>query len=175
MRSKIVCLFVFLAATAAFAQKPSEKLKELKPFVGTYACKGIAFASDFGPEHPTTSTVTGTWTLGGYWLDVEYREHKTAKNPTPYQGRILIGFDEGTKKFAIGFVDNTGGFGTESSDGWVDDKMVMEGTGHMGPMTVEGRDLFVKKSATEMTHSFEIKLPSGEWKKIDEETCRPAK
>jgi len=172
VKTKIVCLFLFLAATAAFAQKPSEKLKELKPFVGTYVCKGITFASDFGPEHATVATVTGTWTLGGYWLNVDYKETKTAKNPMPYRGTIVMGYDEAAKKFVTGFVDNFGGYGTQSSDGWEGDKMVLSGTVHMGPMMPEGRDVFVKKSAKEMTHMFEMKLPSGEWKKMDEETCK---
>jgi len=172
MRSKLVCLFVFLAATAAFAQKPSEKLKELNPFVGTYHCKGITFASDMGPEHATTATVIGTWELGGYWLDVDYREAKTAKNPMPYRCRIVMGYDEGMKKLVSGFVDNFGGYGTQASDGWDGDKFTLTGNMHMGPMAAEGRDVFTKKSATEMTHMFEMKMPNGELKKFDEETCK---
>lgn len=171
MRSKLVCLVVFLVATAAFAQTPSPKLKELKPFVGTYTCSGITFASDFGPEHPTRAKVTGAWKLGGYWLDVTYREIKTAKNPMPYTGSIVMGYDEGSKKFVDGFVDNFGGYGTQVSEGWDGDRFVMTGPVHMGPMTTEGRDVFVRKGAGVMTHMYEMKMPNGEWKKMDEETC----
>lgn len=170
MRTKLVYLAVCLVATAAFAQKPSEKLKELKPFVGTYHCKGIQFASDFGPEHATRSTVTGMWELGGYWLDVDYREMKTKANPMPYHGKIAMGYDEGMKKIVAGFVDNFGGYGTQASDGWEGDTLTLVGKVHLGDMATEGRDTFHKKGAT-MTHMYEIKLPSGEWKKLDEETC----
>ena len=167
---KLVCLVAFLAATAAFAQKPSEKLSELKPFVGTYHCHGIAFASEWGTEHATQATVTGTWTLGGYWLDVDYKETKTAKNPMPYRGRIMMGFDEGIKRIVAGYVDNMGAYGTQASDGWSGDTMTLVGSVHMGPMTTEGRDTFVKSKGA-MKHTFELKLPSGEWKKLDEENC----
>jgi len=170
MRTKLVCLAVCLVATAAFAQKPSEKLKELKPFVGTFTCKGITFASEMGPEHATRSTVTGVWELGGYWLDISYSETKTKANPMAYRGKIVMGYDEGSKKFVAGFVDNFGGYGTEASDGWDGDTFILAGDMHMGGMTTGSRDVFHKKAGG-LTHTGEMKLPSGEWKKLDEETC----
>jgi len=165
MRTKLVCLAVCLVATAAFAQKPSEKLKELKPFAGTFHCKGMTFASEMGPEHATRGTVTGVWTLGGYWLDIKYKELKTKANPMPYEGRIEMGYDEGTKKLVAGYVDNYGGYGTEASDGWDGDTFILAGPVHMGEMVTEGRDSFLKKGK-KITHTYEMKLPIGEWKKV---------
>ena len=53
---KIRCLGIalcLLAASSLFAAGNAN----LQPIAGTWACTGIAFASDMGPEHPTKATV----------------------------------------------------------------------------------------------------------------------
>ena len=174
MKTRLIFVCLTLAATIAAAQempKPSPKLKELNYFAGTWSCKGEFLGGpNMPPAHPTTSTVKAMWVLGGYWLEINYVEDKTAKNPMPFDGRIFWGWDEGSKKFAAGNIDNTGGYGTETSDGWNGTTLTLEGPSHMGPMTARARDVFTKKSDKELMHSGEIE-DNGKWKKMDEETC----
>jgi hypothetical protein len=93
----LTLVMIFCLMTAAAFGQTNPKLKELEPFVGTWQCIGTAFASPFGPEHPTKATVTGAWILGGAWLEIHYAEAKTAKNPHPYDVRGFYGYDEQPK------------------------------------------------------------------------------
>ena len=163
---------VLLIAAASFAQPASDQLKSLNGFVGTWKCTGMAFASDMGPEHATTATVTGKWILNGKWLEVRYTENKTAKNPQPFAVVAFWGWDEGQKKLVAGSVDNMGGYAVQSSSGWDGDSLVFEGPAHMGPTAPNGRDTFTRSGKSKMTHSFAIPDNAGGWKKFDEETCR---
>lgn len=165
---RLIGLLVFLVAGAALAQ--SAELKELKPFVGTWSCKGIAYAGDWGPEHPLVATADTKWAYGGMWLKTAYTESKTAKNPKPMTGEGLMGYDGELKKFVGGWVDSTGGYQTQQSDGWKGDEIVFVGPYHVGTMTLNGRDTFTKKSATEMTHVFELEM-KGTWAKVESDTC----
>jgi len=169
MKTRLM-LPIFLVATASFAQSAS--LKDLQPFVGTFKCTGVAFASEMGPEHATRATVTGRWTLGGKWLQIRYTEVKTAKNPHPFDVVAYWGFDEGTKKFVATSMDNMGGYAMQDSTGWTGDEFVFSGLGHMGPMTMQGRDTFGRKGKNQITHMFELQDNAGGWKKLDEETCK---
>jgi len=174
MKVRLLFVCLALATTIAAAQempKPSPKLKELQYFVGTWTCKGdFLGAPNMGPAHPTTATVKGAWVLGGYWLEINYVENKTAKNPMPFAGRIFWGWDEGAKKFAAGSIDNMGEYSTETSDGWDGSKLTFEGPNHMGTMTFKVRDVFTKESAKQLMHTGEFD-DNGTWKKLDEETC----
>ena len=165
---RLVCLLVFLVAGAAWAQRPAE-LKQLDPFVGSYTCKGTVYAGEWGPEHPISMSIDSTWSLGGMWLETKYKEMKTAKNPKPMTGEGLWGYDTELKKLVGGWVDSTGGYQTQQSDGWKGDTIVFVGPYHMG-MTANGRDTFVKKG-NEMTHVFELEM-KGTWKKVESDTCK---
>jgi hypothetical protein len=143
MKTRMLAVVVCLITVAAFGQS-NPKLKELQPIIGTFQCTGTAFASPFGPEHPTKATVTATWTLGGAWVKIHYAETKTAKNPHPFEVLNLWGYDEQPKAFVSGFVDNTGGYGTSQSQGWDGDKLIFTGPMHGGGMTTNGRDTFTK-------------------------------
>lgn len=165
---RLACLLVFLVAGAAWAQRPAE-LKQLDPFVGSYTCKGTVYAGEWGPEHPISMSIDSTWSLGGMWLETKYKEMKTAKNPKPMTGEGLWGYDTELKKLVGGWVDSTGGYQTQQSDGWKGDTIVFVGPYHMG-MTANGRDTFVKKGG-EMTHVFELEM-KGTWKKVESDTCK---
>jgi hypothetical protein len=169
LKTHILVFALLIVASTAFAQT---SLKDLDPFVGTFKCTGMAFASDMGPEHATRATVTGKWTLGGKWLQVRYTEVKTAKNPHPFDVIAYWGYDEGTKKLVATSMDNMGGYALEDSTGWTGDQLVFSGTGHMGTMTMQGRDNFGRKGKNQITHSFEVQDNAGGWKKLDEETCK---
>jgi len=170
MKTRVMLPILLAVATASFGQATS--LKDLQPFVGTFKCTGMAFASDMGPEHATRATVTGKWMLSGKWLQVRYTEEKTSKNPHPFDVVAYWGFDEGTKKLVATSMDNMGGYAVQDATGWTGDEMIFTGLGHMGPMTAQGRDTFGRKGKNEITHAFEIQDNAGGWKKLDEETCK---
>ena len=166
MKTRLVILTLFIA-TASFAQD----LKSFNAFVGTWKCTGTSFASEMGPEHPTTATVTVKLILGGKWLEMHYTENKTAKNPKPFDGMTFWGWDENQKKFVSVSVDAMGGHGTQTSSGMNGDTVVFEGPLPMGPMTAIFRDTLTAKGNT-ATHSGAMQDKSGGWKKMDEETCK---
>lgn len=162
---------VFCLMTAAAFGQTNPKVKDLEGFAGTWKCTGTAFASPWGPEHPTKATVTGAWTLGGAWLEIHYTEAKTAKNPHPYEVRALWGYDEQPKAFFGGSFDNMGSYATGQSPGWEGDTLVFTGATHAGGMTVNSRDSFTRAGKNEMDHSTEMEGKDG-WKKVDQEVCK---
>ena len=169
MKSRLLGAIVILIAAAAVAQ-PS--LQDLQPFVGTFKCSGMTFASEMGPEHPTRGVVTSKWTLDKKWLEVRYNETKTSKNAHPYSVVVFWGYDGETKKLVAASFDNMGGYATQDSPGWDGDRLVWTGPSHGGGMTMQGHELFTRKGANQFTHSFEMPDKSGGWQKADEETCK---
>ena len=167
---RLVCLLVFLAAGAAWAQKPPAELKQLEPFAGKWSCKGTVYAGPWGPEHPTVFHVDTHWTLGGRWLYSDLKETKTAKNPNPMSGMDLWTYDTDRKMFVGGWVDNSGMYQAQESKGWNGDEIVFTGPMHNSGMTgMTGRDTFKGKGKT-MTHVFEIES-KGQWKKVESDSC----
>ncbi len=149
---------------------PNPKLKELKYFAGDWQCKGTGFAFMGMPEHKTSATVEANWTLDNYWLAMRYHESKTAINAHPVDVRIFWGWDEQTKKFSSGAVDNMGAYYIQSSPGWDGNKLTFDGDLHGGGSTMKVRDVFTKVSATKLEHMAEVEM-EGKWTKLDEETC----
>jgi hypothetical protein len=96
---------------------------------------------------------------------------KTAKNPHPYAVRMLLSYDEQPKAFVSGAVDNTTGYSTEQSPGWLDGKMTFSGAQHGGGATMNVRDIFTKVGKNEMRHESEIEM-DGKWVKLDQESCK---
>jgi hypothetical protein len=177
MKRALIALVLTTLATSALAQAPAPdpKTKELQPFVGDWKCTGQVFESAFGPAHPEVATVTGKWILGGLWLQIDFKETKTAKAPMPYHGLIFLGFDQELKQFVLGSVDNLGGYETAAGSGWNGDEMSFEGPIHAGGTTLTARDTFTKKGGNEMSHSFAYKEKDGSWKKVEEDHCKRAK
>ncbi|MDQ6799877.1 MAG: DUF1579 domain-containing protein [Acidobacteriota bacterium] len=163
---------LLLIATTAFAQSATDQLKSLSTFVGTWKCSGKTFASEMGPEHSTTATVTGKWILNAKWLEVRYTEEKNSRNPNPYSVVAYWGWDEGQKKLVAGSVDNMGGYSVTQSSGWSGDTLAFEGPSHMGAMTMNGRDSFTRSGDNQISHAFSMPDSAGGWKKLDEETCK---
>jgi Protein of unknown function (DUF1579) len=170
MKTRTLAIALCLITVAAFGQT-NPKLKEIQGFVGTWQCTGTAFASPWGPEHPTKATVTASWILGGAWLEVRYTEAKTEKNPHPYDVRAFWNYDEQPKAFVAGTVDNMGSYSTGQSPGWEGDKLVFTGPMHGGGMTMNSRDNFTRVGKNEMHHESEIE-EKGTWKKLDQEVCK---
>jgi len=170
MKTRMFAVVVCLATVAAFGQS-NPKLKELQPFVGTWQCTGMTFASPMGPEHATKATVTGAWILNGSWVEIRYTEVKTAKNPHPYAVRMLLSYDEQPKAFVSGAVDNMTGYSTEQSPGWEGDKMTFSGAQHGGGATMNAHDIFTKVGKNEIRHESEMEM-DGKWVKLDQESCK---
>ena len=168
---KLIAPLLLIAATA-FAQSATQQLQGLSGFVGTWKCSGKAFASDMGPEHSTTATVTGKWGLNAKWLEMRYTEDKNSKNPNPVAVVAQWGWDDGQKKYVAGTVDNMGGYAVQSASGWDGDSLTFEGPMHMGPMTMTGRDTFTRSGDNQITHAGFVQDGAGGWKKLDEETCK---
>jgi hypothetical protein len=167
----LVLAFAASSVPAADAPPgPNPKLKELKYFAGAWQCKGTAFAFMGMPEHKTSANVEANWGLNDYWLMIRYHESKTAVNAQPYDVRGYWGWDDQTKKFAGGAVDNMGSYSIQSTPGWEGDKMTFDGDMHGGGMTMKSRDVFTKVNATKFQHMAEVEM-NGKWTKLDEETC----
>jgi Protein of unknown function (DUF1579) len=178
MKRLILMVVLVLAATAAFANQHDEKkgmapdmLRQLDPLVGKWQCKGIAYATPWGPEHPTMATVSQEWILEGKWLAFTYAEKKTAENPMPFTATGYFGYDPETKMLVVGGVDSAGGYSTGASKGgWMGDVLTFEGPWHIGGMTSNARDTFTKKGTNEVTHMGQLES-EGKWMKLGQETC----
>jgi len=168
---KLILPALLIAATS-FAQTGTDQLKTLSGFVGNWKCNGKAFASEMGPEHSTSATVNGKWTLNARWLEMRYNEDKNSKNPNPFALVAYWGWDEGKKKLVAGSVDSMGGYAIQETSGWNGDELAFEGPSHMGSMTMNTRDVFTRKSDSEITHAGYVADATGGWKKLDEETCK---
>jgi len=173
---RILFLVIVLAFAVPFVfaadapPGPNPHLKELKYFAGTWQCKGTSFAFMGTPEHKTSATVDASWTLNDYWLSLRYHESQTAINAHPFDVRVFWGWDEQTKKFAAGGVDNMGSYSIQSSSGWDGNKLTWEGDMHGGGMTMKARDVFTKVSATKVEHMGQAEI-EGKWMTLDQETC----
>lgn len=168
MKTRLTILVLFIATAALAADDP---MKPLSGFIGTYKCTGMTLASDMGPEHPTTATVTVKKALDGKWLETYYVENKTAKNAMPMTFNGHWGWDDGQKKFVAVNVDSMGGYGLQTSSSASDGAVTFEGVAHMGPASMTFRDAFTVKGNTAMHTGF-FQDKSGAWKKNDEETCK---
>lgn len=155
---------------AADAPGPNAKVKELKPFEGRWSCQGTAFAFMSFPEHKTTAKMEATWGLGGYWLQVSFKEAKTAINPNPVEVGYFWGWDDQAKKMVSVGVDNSGAHFTHFSPGWDGDHVTFDGELRIADKVLKFHDVFTKVSATKVMHRGEAEI-DGKWTKLDEETC----
>ena len=158
----------------AEAPKPPKEMSQLSAFLGSWTCSGKTFATPMGPEHATEAKMGASHALEGFWVVFHYDETKTAANPMPYHAAGFMGYDPGDKVFLERCHDSFGAFCNQTSKGWGGDVLTFEGPGSMGGQKTAFRDIFTKKSATEMVHAGEGQGPDGKWMKTDEETCTKA-
>jgi hypothetical protein len=168
----VLPLFIFIAVAAIAAQtdKGNAKLRELDAIKGTWTCKGTAFAMGDSPKHAVAAHIDGSWILGGKWLDMHYKEVKTAANANPFEVRAFFSFDPEQNKLVLGSISNDGGYSTEASDGWSGNSIAFIGPNHMGTATMTGRDTWTKKPNGALGYTFEIQ-DGGKWTTAIEETC----
>jgi hypothetical protein len=154
--------------------KPAPELAQLEWFAGTWRCQGDVPASPMGPARKSRSSVTIRPDFGGFWYSGVVREDKTPDHPHPMHGTFHETYDTGKKQFLLLWVDNYGGWATETSPGWNGDKKVYEGEGAMGGKMLPVRDTFVKQGAGQMSHKAEMKL-DGRWTILGDEVCKKAR
>jgi Protein of unknown function (DUF1579) len=160
-------------ASAAAMPKPAPEMAQLKYFDGTWRCDGDVPASPMGPAHKSRATVTMRPDLGGFWYTGTVREEKTEQTPRPLQGVFHETYDPAKKRFLVFWADSYGGWANQASGGWDGDRIVFEGEGALGGQAIGTRDTFVKKTASELTHTAEIRM-GGAWTTVNNETCRKA-
>lgn len=172
MKRSLIPLLALAFSTSLLAAPPvpNPRLAELRSFSGHWTCSGTAFAFLGMPEHKTTATIDGTWGLNDYWIDVHYKEAKSAANPGPVEVRYFWGWDEENKQFTSVAVDNGGGHFAQSSPGWEKDAITFAGNMHIAGKTMKFHDVFTRVNATKMMHRGEAEI-DGKWTKLDEETC----
>jgi hypothetical protein len=162
-----IALFT-LISTAAFAD--DSPLRQLDFLAGSWKCSGEAFATPMSPGHKSVSTVETKWALGGHWLTFAFAEKKTDAVPEPVSLSGFFGYDPELAMYVIGGVDSMGGYSTASSKGRDGDTMVFTGPWHMGSMTANSRDTFIRKGDRGLVHVGEVEM-DGKWLKYTEETC----
>jgi hypothetical protein len=150
---------------------PNAALAQLKPLAGGWTCTGRTFGP--GPEHATSATLTFTWQLDGFWLEVRYDEQKTAANPVPFRSISEWGFDEVQQSLAAAMVDNLSGLLTATTAGWQGDKLVLEGSAHRFARQFQARDTFARHGDNQLAHTLEANV-NDSWIKLHEDTCSRA-
>jgi hypothetical protein len=153
---------------------PNAALAQLKPLGGSWTCTGRTFGP--GPEHATSATLTFTWQLEGFWLEVRYDEQQTAANPVPFRSISEWGFDDVQQSLAAAMVDDLSGFVTATTAGWQGDKLALEGTAHRYARQFQARDTFVRHGDDQLAHTLEANV-NDSWIKLHEDACSrvPAK
>src|SRR6185369_8425303 len=98
-----------------------------------------------GPAHKSTSHAKFHRDLGGMWLSGMAQEAATKENPHAYEAMVHMTYDTAAKNFLTIWVDNLGGWASQTSPGWDGDKMVWLGDGSMAGKKLVSRDTFTKK------------------------------
>jgi hypothetical protein len=161
-----LCAFAARAEEKAAMPKPPEQLSAEKWFAGSWSCKGKAFASAMGPEHPTATRLDFKMELGGFWLQV-----KGTITGGPMKGKEAFeGFASWDGSQHVRYDFHSGGMSKLTSKGWEGDKIVFEGDGTMGGNKVSLKHTITRKGETSWDSAFEI-----DGKPAIQETCTKAK
>jgi hypothetical protein len=149
---------------------PSKEMAQLKSYEGSWVCHGSAPEGPLGPAQKSTTSIKIHGDLDGMWLSGRVDEAASKENPHAYKGMLHMSYDAAAKNFLMIWVDNLGGWATQTSPGWEADKMVWLGDGTMTGKKVGARDTFTKKGA-ELQHLGELQL-DGKWVVVQDEVCK---
>jgi hypothetical protein len=149
---------------------PPAQMDQLKAFLGTWTCSGNQGDSLFGSAHPVQSAVTGKADLGGFWVQVRFEEQKTAENDHPATGVYSYSYNPTAKQFVAIWTDSLGGWGTQTSAGWLGDTLVLVGDYDVAGQKIGARDTFQRTSAGIVSHLSELQV-QGQWIKLQNEFC----
>ncbi len=162
------------AAAPEAPPAPPKELDQLDVFEGTWKCEGHSPESPFGPARKMTTVVKIYSDLDGFWLSGEVEEQPSADNPKPLKGKFHWTYDTTDKRFEAGWIDNMGGWATQSSPGWQGERITFDGEMVANGQKLPARDVFEKKADKELLHSFEAQV-GEKWTKLGEEVCRRTK
>ena len=107
------------------------------------------------------------------WLAGKVKEMKAADDVLPLDGMLHMAWDPGPKHYVLMWVDNSGAYGRQTATGWDGDTFEWSGEMAMGGRTVQVRDRFTRKGATQVVHVSEASV-DGAWVSLGQETCRKA-
>lgn len=110
---------------------PGEKHKLLEPMVGSFRTASKMRMSADAPWEESTGTCDNRWTLGGRFLETNYRGNFM---DMPFEGRGFTGYDNSTGRFTGLWFDSFGTGLMPASTGTVD------ATGKVFTYTREYRD-----------------------------------
>lgn len=171
----VLAFAVLTASQTALAQGsqklgPPKEMADLKIYEGAWACHGNVPEGPEGPARKTTTAVKIHDDLDGMWISGHAEEAASKENPHPFKGMLHMQYDPGAKNFMMLWVDNAGGWATQTSAGWEGDKMVWLGDGSMSGKKVTARDTFTKKGA-DLQHLGELQM-DGTWVVVQDEVCK---
>jgi hypothetical protein len=145
---------------------PSAGLHQLQPFVGVWTCERL------GPDPVRARTLLQIKpVLDGRWLAGEAREEPASDAPGPTARLFFWGYDEVLGKLVGGWMDNRGGWSTQTSMGWDEGRLVMLGHVTAGTEKVSARETFTTPDGGEFTRTYEV-LGFIEWKLLRQERCQ---
>jgi len=157
--------------SAASLLWPLPELELLKPVTGNWTCDGNVPESLLGPARKTSSAQKSRNDLDNRWVTGLVIEKSTPENPRPRKGKFHWTWDAVAKRFHGMWIDNTGAWGTYSSPGWQDQKLIWTGDAVHNGEKIQTRDTFESKSSREMTQRSEISV-KGQWTLVYEGSCR---
>jgi hypothetical protein len=153
--------------------QPATEMSHLGFFIGVFKCIGEALPTLTSDRHPVERTITGKMDLDGFWLFMRFEDENTKENPAPNRGNYQVIYDSSTKGFVAVWTDNRGNWFTQTSTGWKNDVITFTEEFFEGNQRKQVvRDIFTRKSETEMIQVVEIQKKGGEWTRFLELTCR---
>jgi hypothetical protein len=150
---------------------PPPQLAELDYFRGTWDAAGIFHATPFSTQKPIRMLIEANIVYRGFWLQFNTAELPAENNPNPLSATYVLGYDTDAGKYVSIWFDSNGGRATQTSAGWDDRKLVLEGQMTAGGFTFPLRDTFIRRTHDEYYHLGEVDLGQG-WIRADEETVR---
>jgi hypothetical protein len=179
MRTTLLLSISLLVSSSAFAQDktapagpppPAPQLEEaMKPMMGNWKCSGKTHASEMGPEHPISGTMSVKADLQKHWYVLRWDEKKTKQSPVPFSMMGAFGW-AGDKLMSAAF-DNMGGVTHATSAGWKDNVIVWEGSSQMGPMKMGFRETMTQDKKA-LSSKVEFQGKDGKWVTGVEYTCK---
>ena len=107
----------------------------------------------------------------GFWLRFNTAELPDGDNPNPLSATYVLGYDTSAGKYVSIWFDSNGGHATQTSAGWDDQTLVLDGQMTVGGFTFPLRDTFLRRTDDEYYHLAEVDMGQG-WIRADEETVR---
>jgi hypothetical protein len=140
-------------------------------FVGTSTCKG-ALGIPPALSHPIERTIAGKKDIDDFWLFMRFEDARTKENPAPLLANYQIIYNPAHRQFEALWNDNLGRWFVQTSQGWRGDTIAFKGKFRVKNQITAIRDLFIRKSETEMVQKAEMQKNGGEWIPILDLTCR---